>query len=66
MKASLMQIYLILGITVCGVYSVAAIRGWKAPDLGIIKAMGSMSSGSGGSGYYGGGRSFGGSWGGGK
>lgn len=66
MKSDLMKVYLVLGITVCGFYSVAAARGWKAPDLGIFKAMDSMSSSSGGSGYYGGGRSYGGSWGGGK
>ena len=63
MKNTILITYLIVGLVVCGWYTIAAANGWKAPNFGIAKAF----SGSGRSrgGYYGG-RSYGGSWGGGK
>ena len=57
----LLQYYLAMGAATCGWFLLACILGWRAPDLGIIRAMNSPSSG--GS-YFG--RSSGGSWGGGK
>ncbi|MEO9594652.1 hypothetical protein [Rhodopirellula bahusiensis] len=53
----LLRIYLIVGVLVCCWYSVAAFRGWQAINFGIVDNMGSSG---------GGGRAYGGSWGGGK
>ncbi|WDQ15414.1 hypothetical protein [Rhodopirellula sp. P2] len=53
----LLRIYLIIGFLVCGWYSVAAFQGWQAVNFGIVDNMGSSG---------GGGRAYGGSWGGGK
>ncbi|MCC9644926.1 hypothetical protein LOC71_21835 [Rhodopirellula sp. JC740] len=53
----LLRIYLIVGFLVCGWYTIAAVRGWRAVNLGIVD---NMNNGSGG------GRAYGGSWGGGK
>jgi hypothetical protein len=58
----LLRFYLIFGSATCGWFLFACLFGWRAPDLGIVRAMGSSSSG----GYYHGGRSSGGFWGGGK
>lgn len=52
----LLRIYLIIGALVCGWYSIAAFRGWQAMNFGIVDNMGNG----------GGGRAYGGSWGGGK
>jgi hypothetical protein len=54
----LLQIYLAMGAATCGWFLLACILGWRAMDLGILRAMTSSSSG--------GGRSSGGYWGGGK
>jgi hypothetical protein len=62
MKNTLLLFYLVVGISLCGWYTVAAAYRWKSPDFGIMKAL---SEGSSGGGYYGG-RSYGGAWGGGK
>ena len=51
MKSTLYKFYMIVGLGVCLWFTVAAVAGWKAPNLG------------GSSGY---GRGYGGSWGGGK
>jgi len=61
MKSTLFVIYLVVGISVCCWFTAAAAFRWRAVDLGIVKALqeGSRSGG----GYYGGGRSYGGSWG---
>jgi hypothetical protein len=48
--------YLIFGVMICCGFGVAAARGWRAPNFGVLDG----SSGSSG------GRSYGGSWGGGK
>ncbi len=56
-----MIVYLSCGIVICCWFTAAAAFGWKSPDFGIVKSMNSGGSG----GYYGG-RSYGGSWGGGK
>jgi hypothetical protein len=48
--------YLMFGIGVCAWFSVAAANGWRAPNFGVV-------DGSSTGGY---GRSYGGSWGGGK
>jgi len=61
----LIRFYLTLGSAVCGWFLLACILGWRAPDLGMLRAMNSPSSSSGGGVWYGG-RSSGGSWGGGK
>jgi len=63
MKSTLMIVYLCCGMVVCLWFTAAAAFGWQSPDFGVVKAL---NSGSGRSGYYGGGRSYGGSWGGGK
>ena len=54
----LLQFYLAMGTTTCGWFLLACILGWRAPDLGFVRAMNASSSG--------GGRSSGGYWGGGK
>lgn len=54
---TLLRVYLLIGALVCMWYSVAAVNGWKAVNLGIVDGMGSSG---------GGGRGYGGSWGGGK
>ncbi|GAA5506055.1 hypothetical protein Rcae01_01505 [Novipirellula caenicola] len=61
MKKVMLIIYLSFGMSVCAWYSVAAAKGWQAPNLGFVDgfAAGRVSGG----GY---GRSYGGSWGGGK
>jgi hypothetical protein len=53
----LLRFYLAMGSATCGWFLLACILGWRAPDLGIVRAMNSPSSG---------GRSSGGFWGGGK
>lgn len=50
---SIFQFYLIFGFAICVWFAFATAYGWKAPDLGIVNTTSS-------------GRSFGGSWGGGK
>ena len=55
-KSVIFGVYLAVGISICLWFSIAAANGWRAPNMGILD--GSSSSGSG--------RSFGGSWGGGK
>lgn len=62
MKKTVMIVYLVMGAMICGWFSAAAAYHWKSPDFGVTKSFGSSS---GRSGYYGG-RSYGGSWGGGK
>ncbi len=54
----LFRFYLWMGGATCAWFLLACILGWRAPDLGMARAMSSSSSG--------GGRSYGGSWGGGK
>jgi hypothetical protein len=54
----LQDFYLAMGAATCGWFLLACILGWRAMDLGILRAMNSGSSG--------GGRSSGGYWGGGK
>lgn len=61
MKSTLLIVYLVSGIVICLWFTAAAAFRWQAPDFGIVKALNE-----GGGGYHGGGRSFGGSWGGGK
>ncbi len=61
MKSKLLLIYLVLGITICGWFTIAAAYRWKATDYGILRELSKSSSSGGGSG-----RSYGGSWGGGK
>ena len=51
--------YLVFGLTVCLWFGVAAAFQWRAPDLGFLD-----STGRGGGVSFG--RSYGGSWGGGK
>ena len=51
--------YLVFGLSVCLWFGVAAAYSWRAPNFGILDGMNS-----GGGGVYG--RSYGGSWGGGK
>ncbi|MDA7893816.1 hypothetical protein OAE21_01475 [Rubripirellula sp.] len=51
--------YLVFGLSVCLWFGFAAAYSWRAPDFGIVNGMNS-----GGGGVYG--RSYGGSWGGGK
>lgn len=63
MKQTLMIVYLVMGFMICGWFTVAAAYHWKSPDFGVAKSF--SGGGSGRSGYYGG-RSYGGSWGGGK
>jgi hypothetical protein len=60
MKSKLLMGYLGFGVFVCIWFGYAAAHAWRAPDFGIVNYMGSGSS----SGGYG--RSYGGSWGGGK
>ena len=64
MKKTVLVVYLVTSMVICGWFTMAAALGWKAPNFGIAKALSSGGSRSGG--YYGGGRSYGGSWGGGK
>lgn len=67
MNRTLFFTYVAFGMIVCGWFTVAAAFRWKAPDLGLVRAINSIersSSGYSGGGSYG--RSFGGSWGGGK
>jgi hypothetical protein len=45
--------YLLFGLCVCLGFGVAAAKGWRAPNLGLLDGSS-------------GGRSYGGSWGGGK
>jgi hypothetical protein len=54
----ILNFYLAMGSATTGWFLLACILGWRAPDLGIVSAMNSPSSG--------GGRSSGGYWGGGK
>ena len=61
MRSTLMIVYLSCGIVICLWFTAAAAFSWKSPDFGIVKSMNS----GGGGGYYRG-RSYGGSWGGGK
>ncbi|MCA9140227.1 MAG: hypothetical protein KDB00_25830 [Planctomycetales bacterium] len=65
MKNTVLVVYLVVGFVICGWFTAAAALGWKAPNFGIAKAITSGGSGSSRGGYYGG-RSYGGSWGGGK
>ncbi len=53
LKATLFNIYLVVGIAVCVWFTVAAANGWCAPNMGVLDGSSS-------------GRSYGGSWGGGK
>lgn len=62
MKKTFLIVYLVTSLVICSWFTMAAAFGWKAPNFGIAK---SLSSGGSRSGYYGG-RSYGGSWGGGK
>ncbi|MCD0463577.1 hypothetical protein [Roseiconus lacunae] len=64
MKQTVWITFLTVGFLVCSWFTMAAAFGWKAPSLGVAKAISSGSRSS--SGYYGGGRSYGGSWGFGK
>ena len=66
MKQTIWVVYLVVGIVICSWFTMAAAFGWRAPNLGIVKALSESSRGSGSGGYYGGGRSYGGSWGFGK
>jgi hypothetical protein len=59
MKRTLLIVYLAMGVVICGWFTVAVAFAWRAPDFGVVKSLNS-----GGGGY--GGRSYGGSWGGGK
>ena len=64
----LRKTYLAIGAAICAWFSIAALSGWRAPNLGIVDGM---TAPSGGSGYYysPGGRGYGssyGGWGGGK
>jgi len=54
----LLRFYLAMGTATCGWFLLACILGWRAPDLGFVRAMTTPGSG--------GGRSSGGFWGGGK
>ncbi|QDT52208.1 hypothetical protein Pan44_02170 [Caulifigura coniformis] len=54
----LLRFYLAMGAATCGWFLLACILGWRAPDLGFVRAMTTPTS-------YGG-RSSGGFWGGGK
>lgn len=54
-KNTIFGFYLVAGLFICLCYSVVAANGWKAPNFGVLDGS------SGGSG-----RSYGGSWGGGK
>lgn len=54
---TLMKIYLAVGIAVSGWFLIAALSGWKAPNLGLLDGSSSGRSG---------GRAYGGYWGGGK
>ena len=56
LKSVIFNVYLVVGILICLWFTMAAANGWRAPNFGFLD--GSSSSGSG--------RSFGGSWGGGK
>jgi len=51
-----MKIYLAVGVAVSSWFLVAAISGWKAPNLGMLDGSSGRS----------GGRAYGGYWGGGK
>lgn len=53
--------YLVFGMCVCLWFGVAAAKGWRAPNLGMLDGLSK-----GGSSFSSGGRSYGGSWGGGK
>ena len=52
-KSLIFAIYLGVGILVCVWFTVAAAQGWRAPNFGVLDGSSS-------------GRSYGGSWGGGK
>jgi hypothetical protein len=56
-KSKIFSVYLATGIVICLWFSVAAAKGWKAPNMGFLDGSSSSSSS---------GRSYGGSWGGGK
>ncbi|WP_146595959.1 hypothetical protein [Novipirellula galeiformis] len=62
MRKTLLIMYICFGLSVCVWYSIAAAKGWRAPNLGVFDGM-AAGGASGGGGY---GRSYGGSWGGGK
>lgn len=52
--STILKIYIAVGIIICLWFTVAAANAWRAPNMGVLD--GSSSSG----------RSYGGSWGGGK
>ena len=54
MKKFFFTLYLFVGLTVCAWFTCAAYYGWKSVDFGIVNNNSSS------------GRSYGGSWGGGK
>jgi hypothetical protein len=55
LKSTIFNVYLAVGIVVCLWFTVAAANAWRAPNMGMLDGSSSSS-----------GRSYGGSWGGGK
>ncbi|OUT61135.1 hypothetical protein SV7mr_32320 [Stieleria bergensis] len=62
MKNAFLISYFVAAGICCSGFTTAAVAGWKAPSFGVLRVISSGMRSS--SGY--GGRSFGGSWGGGK